>query len=108
MDNCCGGKTEGRDQWVNTSPVGSFAPNPWGLFDMAGNVYSWVEDCWNDTYSGAPSNGSAWKSGDCSQRVLRGGSWSGGPRSARVAYRDGDNPASRNIDLGFRLARTKD
>ncbi len=58
-----------------TAEVGSYPPNPWGLYDMHGNVWEWVEDCWNDGYQEAPVDGSAWTSGDCGRRVLRGGSW---------------------------------
>ena len=58
-----------------TAPVGSFSANAWGLHDMHGNVWEWVHDCWNDSYVGAPSDGSAWASGDCNLRVVRGGSW---------------------------------
>ena len=69
-------------RWDNqrTAPVGSFAPNGFGLYDMHGNVWEWVEDCWNGSYAGAPSDGGAWRSGDCAKRVLRGGSWGGNPR----------------------------
>ena len=74
-----------------TLPVKSFKPNPWGLYQVHGNVYDWVEDCYHDRYDGAPTDGSAWTSGDCTYRVLRGGSWvsypqdspRGGPRQAR-------------------------
>ena len=64
-------------QWDNkqTAPVGSFKPNAFGLYDTAGNVWEWVQDCWNENYAGAPTDGSAWEEGDCSQRVLRGGAW---------------------------------
>ena len=64
-------------RWDNekTAPVGAFSANAWGLHDVHGNVWEWVEDCWNDSYTGAPADGSAWESGDCSRRVLRGGSW---------------------------------
>ena len=58
-----------------TMPVGSFPANSFGLHDVHGNVWEWVEDCWNETYLGAPSDGSAWEQGHCSLRVLRGGSW---------------------------------
>ena len=71
-----------------TSPVGSFAPNYFGLYDMHGNVWEWVEDCWHDNYEGVPSDGSAWTSDDDSdERVVRGGSWLYGPRYMRSAYR---------------------
>ena len=95
-------------QWdkSQTAPVGSFSPNAFGLHDMHGNLWKWVQDCWNESYSGAPSNGSAWQSGDCSRRVLRGGSWSGRPRDLRSAYRDW-SPSDNRINLnGFRVART--
>ena len=71
--NCdvCGSQWDGKQ----TAPVGSFDPNGWGLHDLHGNVWEWVQDCWNGSYQGAPTNGSAWESGDCSRRVLRGGSW---------------------------------
>ena len=62
-----------------TVPVGSFSANAWGVHDMHGNVWEWVEDCWNYSYEGAPADGSAWESGDCDVRVLRGGSWNNSP-----------------------------
>ena len=78
LANCisCGTPPEDRQ----TAPVGSFKPNPFGLFDTAGNVREWVQDCWHDNYQGAPSDGSAWKkehNGDCNGRVHRGGSFRG-------------------------------
>jgi formylglycine-generating enzyme required for sulfatase activity len=63
------------DHVNKTSKVGSYPANPWGLHDMNGNVWEWVEDCWNESYEGAPNDGSAWPSGDCGRRVRRGGSW---------------------------------
>ena len=95
-------------QWdkEQTAPVGSFGPNRWGLHDLHGNVWEWVQDCWNESYQGAPTNGSAWESGDCSQRVLRGGSWDFNPRYLRSAYRVGYTAASRYLNSGFRVART--
>jgi formylglycine-generating enzyme required for sulfatase activity len=89
-----------------THPVGQLKQNAFGLHDVHGNVYEWVEDCWNASYSGAPSDGSAWTSGNCSLRVLRGGSWYGNPRILRTAYRIGNTPGGWGNDLGFRLART--
>jgi formylglycine-generating enzyme required for sulfatase activity len=77
-----------------TVPVDSFAPNPWGLYQVHGNVYDWVEDCWHNNYAGAPTDGSAWVSGDCSRRVLRGGSWGNVPRDLMAAIRFRDIPAS--------------
>ena len=70
--NCrgCGSRWDGKQ----TAPVGSFSANPFGLYDVHGNVREWVEDCWNGSYAGAPTDGSAWESGNCSRRVVRGGS----------------------------------
>ena len=95
-------------QWDEdrTAPVGSFPANAFGLHDMHGNVWEWVLDCWNDTYSGAPTDGSAWLSGNCGRRVLRGGSWVSYPRNLRSAYRDWYPPGIRNYIIGFRVART--
>ena len=92
-------------------PVGSRSPNAWGLYDMHGNVEEWVQDCWNGGYSGAPSDGSAWQSGDCSRRVSRGGSffvtrsWAY-DRPSRSADRFLPGPSYRGTDVGFRVART--
>ena len=94
------------DGYVRTAPVGLFEPNAFGLYDVLGNVWEWTQDCWNDSYSGAPIDGSAWRSGDCSARVLRGGSWGGRPRFLRSALRGGLSAGSRFNSLGFRVART--
>ena len=95
-----------RDGHVNTSPVGSYEANAFGLHDTLGNVWEWVEDCWNGSYAGAPSDGGAWTSGECSRRVLRGGSWNGRPRYVRSALRIRDT-TRRWYDIdGFRIART--
>ncbi len=88
-----------------TLPVGSFPPNAFGLYDVHGNVWEYTQDCWNDSYSGAPDDGSAWERGDCSKRVLRGGSWDFDPRNLRSANRDWDSSESRFDDVGFRVAR---
>ena len=71
-----------------TVTVGSFPANPFGLHDAHGNVREWVEDCWNSNYAGAPADGSARMSGDCWNRVLRGGSWDSKPGSLRSAFRN--------------------
>ena len=89
-----------------TAPVGSYAPNAFGLHDMHGNVWEWTEDCWNGTYAGAPAGGSAWLSGDCTRRVLRGGSWLSSPGNLRAANRDRNPTGYRSSSLGFRVART--
>ena len=88
-----------------TLPVGSFSANAWGVHDMHGNVYEWVEDCWNGSYAGAPTDGSAWESGNCDRRVLRGGSWDHEPRSLRSANRNWSTTEDRYIDSGFRVIR---
>ena len=90
-----------------TIEVGSFGANNWGLHNMHGNVWEWVEDVWHDNYAGAPTDGSAWKSGgDSSRRVLRGGAWVNYPGSLRSATRYGIAPGYRYGSFGFRLART--
>jgi formylglycine-generating enzyme required for sulfatase activity len=87
-------------------PVRSFAGNPWGLYQVHGNVYDWVEDCWNDSYNGAPSDGSAWISGNCNRHVLRGGAFSRTPQTARSAARLWFASPNRMIYMSVRVART--
>ena len=94
------------DGYEYTAPVGSFAPNVFGLYDVLGNVWEWTQDCWNRSYAGAPADGSAWQSGDCGDRVLRGGSWFSYPRLLRSAYRLWSPTVFRNYLNGFRVART--
>ena len=89
-----------------TVPVESFAPNPWGLYQVHGNVMEWVEDCWNDSYGGAPTDGSAWTSGNCNSHVLRGGAWDSLPQFLRSADRRWDISVCRFTIIGFRVART--
>ena len=100
--NGCGSK------WFNkqTAPVGSFPPNQFGLFDMVGNVWEWVEDCYHHDYAGAPTDGSAWTKGDCSLRVVRGGSWSASPRNVRSADRYEEGPDLFDRRFGFRVGRS--
>ena len=93
------------DGYAWTSPVGVYGANAFGLHDMLGNAWEAVQDCWNDSYVGAPSNGKSWESGNCSRRVLRGGSWVYGPGFLRAALRGGYDYPRSNID-GFRIART--
>jgi formylglycine-generating enzyme required for sulfatase activity len=102
--NCNGCGSQWDDK--QTSPVGSFKPNAFGLYDMAGNVWQWVLDCFHDNYDGAPTDGSAWTSGDCSRRLVRGGSWSFEPRGLRSANRSRSTTDSRYNSLGFRVGRT--
>jgi formylglycine-generating enzyme required for sulfatase activity len=93
------------DGFVNTSPVGSFKANAFGLNDMLGNVFQWTQDCWNADYAGAPVDGSARSSGDCSVRELRGGSWFSTPKFVRAAYRNQFAADYRTSSVGIRLVR---
>jgi formylglycine-generating enzyme required for sulfatase activity len=89
-----------------TTPAGMFAPNPWGLFDMHGNVWEWVQDVVHDNYEGAPLDGSAWEEGgDQARRILRGGSWLYNPRYLRSALRNGFSAVLSNDIVGFRVVR---
>ena len=101
--NCsqCGSQWDG---W-QTSPVGSFKPNAFGLYDMAGNVWQWVQDCYHDDYNGAPTDGSVWIIGDCRRPVVRGGSWGNDPQYLRSASRDWFSADDRDYHIGFRLGR---
>ena len=94
------------DGHVNTAPVGRYEGNAWGLHDVLGNVWEWTEDCWNKSYEGAPTDGSAWGSGDCSTRVLRGGAWTSNPWRLRSASRLARVFDDRSFWSGFRVART--
>jgi formylglycine-generating enzyme required for sulfatase activity len=98
----------GADSVGRTTEVATYAANPTGFYDMIGNVWEWVEDCWHDKYTGAPADGKAWVDVDgCkSGRVVRGGSWDDGPAYQRVAIRYRYPPGGRIDSLGFRVART--
>jgi formylglycine-generating enzyme required for sulfatase activity len=110
-DSYCGGNDIESVAWYDgnsgekTHKVAGKKANAWGLHDMSGNVLEWVEDCWNLGYAAAPSDGSAWTVGNCSERVLRGGSWSIDPSGARGANRYRAGPSVRSSNNGFRLAR---
>ncbi len=94
------------DGYAYTAPVGSFTANAFGLYDMHGNVSEWTEDCYHDSYRGAPTNGSAWTSEDCGYRVVRGGSWFSFPRELRSADRFWQVTSYRSDHFGFRVGRT--
>lgn len=91
---------------TQTSPLKSFKPNPFGLYDTSGNVWEWVEDTWHDSYKGAPADESARVAADSGARVLRGGSWFNGAIRARSAARFRNHRNTRRSIIGFRLART--
>lgn len=93
------------DGYWGPAPVMSFAPNPFGLYDMGGNVSEWVADCWHDNYIHAPVDGSAWLNPGCAARVLRGGSWGSSPEQARSAWRQGADAGVRSGRVGFRVMR---
>jgi formylglycine-generating enzyme required for sulfatase activity len=104
--NCAGCGDQG--DIAQPAPVGSFAPNQFGLHDMVGNVWEWVEDCLHEDYSGAPPvDGSAWMNGgDCSKRRLRGGSWASVPDEVRSANRSTGRTHERATIISFRVSRT--
>ena len=102
--NCsqCGSQWDGKE----TAPGGSFKPNGFDLYDMAGNVWQWVQDCSHDDYTGAPTDGSAWMTGNCSDHIARGGSWFDLPETIRAANRFGNPSDIRGPALGFRVGET--
>ena len=95
-----------RDGHVYTAPVASFQPNRFGLYDMLGNAWQWVEDCYNEDYAGAPADGSAWTTGACSSRMMRGGSWDYHPRYVRSGSRSGFETDDHYPNAGIRVAMT--
>ena len=92
------------DGFERAAPVGLYRPTAFGLHDVLGNVREWTADCWNDSYEGAPEDGSARRSGDCSRHVVRGGSWFDSPDELRSAHRSW-SPAAYQAAIGFRVAR---
>jgi formylglycine-generating enzyme required for sulfatase activity len=100
--NDCGSQWDGKQ----AAPVGQFPANAFGLHDMHGNVLEWVEDCYHENYNGAPTDGSAWTTGDCSGLVVRGGAWNYFTDHLRSSNRNWFIPNRRGLDLGFRVGRT--
>ncbi|KNH29908.1 chromophore maturation protein PvdO [Pseudomonas syringae] len=93
------------DGYNFTSPAGSFPANAFGVYDMHGNVYEWTADCYNENYTGAPSDGSAWLTGDCKARRIRGNDWGEAPVFSRSGNRNATYPDTRGDWIGFRVAR---
>jgi formylglycine-generating enzyme required for sulfatase activity/predicted Ser/Thr protein kinase len=96
------------DNFVHTAPVGSFKANAFGLHDLLGNVFEWVQDCWHDDYTDAPADGSARVEAGCSERELRGGSWFSAPRYVNATYRNRFEHGYRSSSIGFRVVREMD
>ena len=96
-----------RGEWRKaTVPVDSFGANPWGLYNVHGNVWEWTEDCWNEKNAGNPGDGTARSTGDCSLRVVRGASFNNAPHTLRSARRERDSAGNRIDSFGFRVARS--
>ncbi len=93
------------DEYWGPSPAGHFQPNPWGIYDIAGNLSEWVADCWHESYARAPSDGSAWINRGCEKRVIKGGSWGSAPERVRSAYRTKAVPETTSNRVGFRVVR---
>ena len=99
-----------RSAWDNKriAPVGKFAPNPFGLYDMSGNIWEWVADCYHENYIGAPADGSAWMTGNCGRHMIWGGGWQAPQHTLRSEFRYYGTEIDRWDDRGFRVARTLD
>jgi formylglycine-generating enzyme required for sulfatase activity len=103
MDECCGPNISGADRWLYTSPVGSFPPNDFGLFDMIGNVWQWTSDCGTADYTTPARSPDSQR---CASHMVRGGGWFHPPAVARSASRAADDNDQRVADIGFRIARS--
>ena len=98
-------RTTCNDGHAGTSLVGSYLANDFGLYDMIGNAWEWVQDCFTWSYEGAPATEAARLDGDCSSRVMRGASWASTPKYLRAAHRGGERATFRSDYTGFRVAR---
>lgn len=109
-ETCCTSAVAGADRWSNTSPVRSFPPNAFGLYDMIGNVWQWTQDCYVDTLAGRPTTAVAVDRDDCRFRVARGGTWGDPPALIRSASRNYAPPPNhpisnyRSAGFGLRIA----
>jgi formylglycine-generating enzyme required for sulfatase activity len=104
-EECCKPLASGLDRWEYTSPAGSFPPNAFGLYDVLGNVWQRLDDCWSDDFTGAPADGSVWQSGDCKQRTGHGGAFDAAPAFLRLSFRGKVPLEMHYADGGFRVAR---
>jgi formylglycine-generating enzyme required for sulfatase activity len=100
--NSCGSRWDDKQ----TAPTGSFSANAFGLYDMNGNVWKWVQDCYQTDYNNAPTDGSAWTAGDCNRRFVRGGAWLSRPHLLRSANRSFFTANTRSYSIGFRVGRS--
>jgi len=96
-----------RDRWIWTSPIASFAPSRFGVYDLIGNAWEWVEDCWHGSYKDAPNDGRAWTDENCENRVLRGGSWLDDEYNGmlEIDKRTSNKASHWSEAIGFRCAK---
>ena len=105
LPECCEGAVEVNDQWENTAPVGQFEPNRWGVHDVAGNVYEWVEDCFVGALPSIETDAAAILADPCDAHVMRGGAWYSDPDRISLIYNAYQTPDHRHMVIGFRVVR---